>query len=243
MINLLLLLVACTGNGPEDSGSDTSTHTGETGSDAIEAPFAVELPDGIVGEVSFVYTEDRTTATPEDEEVGTCPADGTTCTFTATAEGNYVVYATSSTAKFYAKVVYADENGALPDSVTWAANGCADEGWTPDAHTACANWLPGEWMMSPSGTFRTDEGDDVEVDTKFSPDVTGDGIADIVVEMQRDGGGVMTAAGAGSVFYNDTSDETFIVSGMISSDLETIQYYEWRRSDGYDNDTTLHAVE
>ncbi len=218
----LPLLGGCTGdpNGDDTgpvNGDDTST--GDDTATAIEAPFSVELPAGMTGAVT-IWIGDEGNA---EEQVGSCDVGATTCTYTAGEAGTYWVTVEAELAIFLAKTVEADADGAFPDTVSWETGGCGDTSWTPESHTACASWTPGEWGLAPSGTYIREDGREYEIVSDNSPDVTGDGIADIVIEIAMAEGPltwapVVTVAGAG--FYGAEGESIF--TGSIASDLETV---------------------
>lgn len=220
----LPLLGGCTGEpGDTDTATDDSgTDTDDSGTDTdteIDAPFTVELPAGMTGEVS-IWSGDEGNA---EEQVATCEIGATTCTYTAGEAGTYWVMVEAELAIFLAKTVEADENGAFPDVVTWETGGCGDTSWTPESHTACASWTPGEWGLAANGTYVREDGRVYEITSDNSPDVTGDGIPDLVIEFDPDEGAhewmpAVTIAGTG--FYGAEGDALF--TGSVSGDLETI---------------------
>jgi len=143
------------------------------------------------------------------------------CTFLAFEPGTYVLTVTSDTAIFLAESVTLDEAGTEPELVTWDTDGCGDETWTPESHTACATWTPGEWGLAPNGSYRWVEQErTVGIVTDNSPDVTGDGAADITISFD-DAEVWPTMTVAGDHFYG--IDGVLIFSGVISDDLGIVE--------------------
>ncbi len=214
----LLVLLGCTGTQDTDS---TSTGDADTDNDTdadIEAPFTVDLPEGITGTVT-VYPGYENGYREGTDATGTCPADAVTCTVTATTEGIYWITVDSDNALFQDLSLNVNENGADPDTVSWIDGGCADEGWTPDQHIVCNDWVTGEWAMNPSGALYKNE--DGETTTVTVADLTGDGKADLVITFDSwDFWPTMTMAG--DMFYGNGD---YLCSGTISEDMQTIQVY------------------
>ena len=224
----LLVLLGCTGTQDTDSTStgdaDTDSDT-DTDTDAdISASFDVLLPAGTSGTVSaYLGTEDgyEDDGSPAD---ATCDATSGSCTATVTKAGIYWIRVASPTAIFQAPFVTATKDGADPETVEWVTGGCADEGWTPDQHVACTNWVTGEWALAPSGTYRDDDGNTTTVTADYSEDVTDDGKADITITFDSwDWWPTMTLAG-GEYYGFDTSGG-MMVAGNISEDVETVGWY------------------
>lgn len=195
----------------EECDSDTDGDTGY--STGFRAVLTIVLPEFVPDDVEVFVNDDLV------------PCDLATheCVFVRKTSGGAGVRIDCEGLAFIEKGVGMYESGG-EYTVDWTvAGGCNDEGWTPESHTTCASWTPGEWGLAPNGTYLwIEEYENVEITADNSPDVTGDGIADIVIEF--DGSNQWpTMTVAGNRFYGINGN--LVSSGNIASDLSVVERY------------------